>query len=347
MRRALAAMAAFSALAALAGARAPDGRLDVILTPNNGVPALVKPGQTFDAVLTAKCPLRLQGPEQAYALEVTWEALPGGLHRAQCAARQDVPVGVYALAAEGESRTDTNQRAVYVFSAFPDEYGFAHLSDLHIGSNRHPRPSEVILADMVEVVNEAAPTFTIITGDVTEGGETSQYQTLLPLLDRFAMPTLVCPGNHDRDADSYEQYFGPLWYAFEFGADGYLMFDTKDFLIAEEGTEQDANLYLLRRAIRPSRWSVGATHRYDPGMGMRAQLTLFVDDPLDYILYGHWHRGTEGNDKLVHWGTTRIIHSAACIDGKWRMVLVNRAGLHAQPIQQAVDVEVRPADDGN
>jgi hypothetical protein len=141
----------------------------------------------------------------------------------------------------------------------------------------------------------------------------------------------VCAGNHDRKELNYEKTFGPLVYSFTYGPDGYLVFDTKDFLTAGQLDPQMADLQRLRRKIKPSRWSIGATHRYEPTMSMRSQLTLFVDDPLDVLLFGHWHR--ESEQSHVPWGTTPIVATPAAVDNTWRLVLVTRTGIHPQDVQ--------------
>ena len=60
----------------------------------------------------------------------------------------------------------------------------------------------------------------------------------------------------------------------------------------------------LRRQIRPARWSIGFTHRYDVNMNMRSQLTLFVDDPLDVLITG---AATRAEQSTVPWGLTERI----------------------------------------
>ncbi|OQB27423.1 MAG: hypothetical protein BWY09_03190 [Candidatus Hydrogenedentes bacterium ADurb.Bin179] len=91
---------------------------------------------------------------------------------------------------------------------------------------------------------------------------------------------------------------------------------------------QNGLLHLYRRQLRASRWSIGFTHRYDVSMGMRAQLSLFVDDPLDYLVYGHYHR-EPGEGDGIPWGNTRHIMTPAAVDGKMRFLLVDAEGVKA------------------
>jgi hypothetical protein len=153
------------------------------------------------------------------------------------------------------------------------------------------------------------------------------------------MPTFVCPGNHDRLALNYENFFGPVAYTFTYGPDGYLSFDTKDFMIADSIGGQDADLQRMRREIKASRWSIGISHRYDPSMGMRAQLALFVDDPLDFLLFGHWHRENTEDQIRVPWNTTRISVVPAAINGEMRLIDVATGRLVFRDVQQAATIE--------
>jgi predicted phosphodiesterase len=303
-------------LAANAWARGADGTLDLIRTPNDGIPALATPGATFDADLAAKGELRLVAPDgSARPLAVQWAERPGKRFRATCTVPADLAPGGYALELAAE-RTDRNDRAVYVFASFPKAYSVVHLTDTHVGREG----ADETLRKLVQRVNDAKPGFVLITGDLTDQGTPEQFQLFLDILKTCAVPTFVCAGNHDRAGLNYEHFYGPEDYMFRFGLDGYIVFDTKDSVIASDLGSQDADLYRYRRAIRSCRWSIGASHRYDPGMNMRAQITLFVDDPLNYLLAGHEHRAYDGP---IPWGNTRLILTPAAKDGALRVLLID------------------------
>jgi len=213
----------------------------------------------------------------------------------------------------------------------PNDYPVVHVTDVHIGkANRDPAP-DVMFRRLIEHVNGIKAAFVLITGDVTENGTPEQFRTFIEILDTCVLPTFVCVGNHDRQGLNYENTFGPLVYSFQYGPDGFLVFDTKDFITADNLDAQVGELQRLRRAIKPSRWSIGVTHRYEPSMSMRSQLVLFVDDPLDGLLFGHWHR--ESEVKSVPWGTTPIVVTPAAVDGAWRLILVTQTGIHPQEVQ--------------
>jgi len=328
------ALAVLILLSATALAREPDGALSLIRTPNNGVPALVLPGEAFEAILADKASLRLAGVVPAPKLALTWSGLPGGRVKARCQVAADTRPGAYALEAVAGNDIDRNVRAVYVLESFPEAYVVAHVSDPHIGSNPHERPSEVIFRDVIQAVNGSEAAFVLISGGLTESGNADQFRRFLEILDTCVAPTFVCPGEHDRKALNYEDTFGPLTYLFRFGDDGYLSFDTKDFVTADPLCRQDADLQIYRRAIKGARWSIGFTHRYEPDMGMRSQIILFVDNPLDLLLYGHVQRSNREGETHVPWGTTRTIITPSAINGSVRMIDVTPRGIRARPAQR-------------
>lgn len=337
MRRILA--IAVGLVAALnATGRGPDGELTLIETPNNGVPVVVKAGGTFEARLAGEADLALAGETGVFPLDAAFEPLPGGRQRAACRVPEDTPPGTYALEATAGGETDHNGRAVFVVAAFPETYTFAHLTDTHIGSNRHPRTSEAIMRDMAAYLNEKAPDFVVITGDLTENGTWEQHRAFMGLIDLIEAPVFVCPGNHDRNGLNYEHAFGPVTYRFWFGEDGYLSFDSKDFRVAYGAGPQDGLLERYRREIKPARWSIGLTHRYDADMGMRCQLALFVDNPLDHLFFGHYHRANHEGEDETPWGRTGITLTPAGIDGVVRFVQVTQGGIRPGPPEQAVPI---------
>jgi hypothetical protein len=324
------------ALAGAAAARDHDGALDLIYTPNNGTPALTARGGSFDAVLREKAALKLTSGDKEYPLAVEWSDLPGGRQGGYCTAPADAPAGLYTLAATAGDKTDTMPRAVALYDAFPEYYVIAHLSDLHIGAApKNGQPVSAVVRELLQAVNASEAVFAIVTGDVTDGGAPEQFQEALGVLDTCTKPTFLTPGNHDRTGANYERYFGPLTYVFQFGRDGYLGFDTKDYLTADERTVQDGLLQVYRRAIKASRWAVGFSHRYEPGMDMRSQLVLFVDDPLDFMLFGHIHRENDEKEQITPWGTTHLSAVPAAMDGKFRFIDVTAKDLLFRPVKGA------------
>jgi len=336
MKRPLAGLLLISAAAL---ARQQDGTLDVIVTPNSGVPVILLPGQSFDVVLTRRADLHLANDGPGPALAVEWYDMPGDRVQARCVMDPDAEPGEYALEAVVDSGVDRNPRAVYIRRAYPDYYLVAHVTDPHIGSARHVRDASDIFRDVIAATNESKAAFALITGDLTQDGTPEQLQEFLRIMDGCTLPTFVCPGNHDRAALNYEQFFGPLAYMFCFGQDGYIAFDTKDYLPADELGAQDADLEVFRRDIKAARWSIGFTHRYEAIMGMRSQIVLFLDNPLDHLIFGHWHRANDDTEEAVPWGTTPITVTPAAVDGMMRLFDVSAQGVKPRPPQRVAALE--------
>ena len=317
-------------------ARQQDGSLGLVLTPNNGVPALVTAGGVFRAELAQKASLSLVRDGNSRPITAEWHEIPGGHVEAVCTVPADLAKGAYMLSAEISGSTDQNERSVWVWDRFPEYYVLAHLTDVHIGRKDAAPGPELTLQKILENVNASDTVLTAITGDLTDTGSAEQFQEFLRLINTCTTPTIVCPGNHDRNADHYEKYFGPLTYRFTFGRDGYLAFDTKDYVTADDLGGQSGRLQEYRREIKPCRWSIGLTHRYEPTMGMRAQLTLFVDEPLDFLLIGHIHRELE-KDEGIPWGKTMAIATPASLDGRFRFIDVTAQGLLPRPVTSVLE----------
>ena len=338
MNRILLAAAAFLVYAAPALARNEDGTLGLLQTPNNGLPVIVATRDAFPVVSREKAELSLKSESNEHLLMVEWNPQSDGTFAGTCTVPEDAAAGAYALHAVAANGEDTNLRAVYIVESFPAEYVVAHVTDTHIGKPR-PRGSEAIIADVFANVNQSEAAFALVTGDVTENGSVEQFQGFLRVLDTCERPTFVVPGNHDRQALNYEAFFGPPAYFFRYGPDGYLGFDTKDFNVADDLVAQPGALEIYRRELASSRWAIGFSHRYEPDMGMRGQLVLFVDNPLDYLIFGHWHRANTKAQRAVPWGDTRITVTPAAINGEMRYFDINAAGIHPRDPESVAAIE--------
>ncbi|MCC6487117.1 MAG: metallophosphoesterase [Candidatus Hydrogenedentes bacterium] len=335
--------AVFFATSIAVSARDAAGLLDIVITPNDGMPAMGLPGAEFEVLTTAQAELSIEANGATHALTPQWSDALGGRKHALCTIPADAAPGLYALRARGADREDVNLRSVCVCGAFPETYTVAHITDTHIGSNRNARTSEDIFTELIQKVNATQAAFVLVTGDLTESGEPEQFKHFLDILNTCTLPTFVCSGNHDRKELNYERTFGPDSYVFWFGKDGYLFFDTKDFYVAEDLGPQAADIERQRRALKSARWSIGASHRYEADMGMRTQLALFIDDPLDWFIFGHWHRENTAQEKSVPWaapdGATRITVTPAAINGAMRLFEIGPAGIVPGEVQTVVKVK--------
>lgn len=320
-------------LTASVWARNPEGVLDLIQTPHEGQPALAAKAKSFEVTLRSKADLRIEHEGATIPLSTQWREIRGMWHGI-CQLPEDAPEGTYALAAETNGQTDRNLRSVFIYAAFPESYRIAHLTDIHVGDNRDAGHAIDFFRKAVETVNASDAAFAVITGDLTHTSDPEEYRQFLEVLNTCTKPTFLAPGNHDREKKAYERYFAQDTYTFGFGPDAYLAYDTKDIVIAGESGVQDADLEVFRRTMGPARWTIGFTHRYVAAMGMRAQLTLFIDSPLDYLIVGHTHRANEDSEKNVPWGTTPFTMTPAAVDGYWRLFEISSNGIKPQPPQR-------------
>lgn len=67
-----------------------------------------------------------------------------------------------------------------------------HISDLHFGMHR-PELIEPFFAD----ISQLKPDLIMISGDLTQRARAEQYLLFKTFLQRFSMPYVVVPGNHD------------------------------------------------------------------------------------------------------------------------------------------------------
>jgi len=82
-----------------------------------------------------------------------------------------------------------------------------HISDLHFGPPLRAHVAETLARDIVQL----APDALVVSGDLTMRGFHSQFVQARAYLDRFAMPRLVIPGNHDLPLfNPFERLMRPL-----------------------------------------------------------------------------------------------------------------------------------------
>ena len=260
-----------------ASARDAEGRLANIKLPHEGRPAVVAPGESFEVTLGSPAGLHLIG--ETGPIELTQETITSA---DGIVLRVTVPAGTrpgaYDLEASTEDARDRTSKAVWVIDADLATYTVALLADPHINSENIGA-----FRARIDEINESAPALVLILGDLTASGTADDFQEMIRLLAQLHMPAYVCPGPADRQQGLYDAYFGPMPYAFRFGPDGYLAIDTSQPTLGI--ARESGDLYRLRRSIRGARWSAGFTHRYTPAMALRDQVTLFVDDPLDALVF--------------------------------------------------------------
>ncbi|MGC8738039.1 MAG: metallophosphoesterase family protein [Candidatus Hydrogenedens sp.] len=317
-------------------ARLEDGTLGIIKLPNEGCPVILAPGQTFKITAEQKGDVFLIDDEKhIIPLNSQWEKKnPETYEGLITLTDKEIKEGPYAIQIVSEkNEKDINPRSVWIRKEFKEYYVFAHISDIHILKGDLHDENAITFQTVIEKLNQSDAHFILITGDLTHNALPEQWQVFLNILNQSQKPTFVCAGNHDRDEDNYEKMFFTSLYAFRYGKDGFIVFDTREYRTADSWREQDALLYRYRRELKSSRWTFGITHRYEFTMGIRSQITLFIDDPIDFILYGHIHRENTKEESIIPWGKTRTYVVPAEKDGYYRIFDVGEGGLFPRPIQ--------------
>ena len=68
----------------------------------------------------------------------------------------------------------------------------AHISDLHFGA-----ADPLIAERLAESIASARPDLLVVSGDLTQRARRTQFAEARAYLDRFRMPKIIVPGNHD------------------------------------------------------------------------------------------------------------------------------------------------------
>ena len=305
-------------------ARNEDGTLDLLAWPHCGAPALVVPGGGFDVRLSEEARLTLVAGEARHVLETEWRAKESGRYLGRCNVPEGLRPGAYGLEVTTSVTKDINPGVVHVLDAFPDAYVIAQVGDLMLreGDKAASDRARAILRE----ARDLGAVFAIVTGKLVADGAPGSYAQAVEVLSRAPLPVYVCP--EGASSPTAIPYWGHGGYTFRFGRDGYLAFDASGSPPAADEEPQISWIHRARRSIRDARWSVGFAQRYSHAMGMRAQLVLFVDDPLDALLSSTAPTHEGHPLPMAPWGRTALFPFA---DQGWRPLHVGST-IEAAPV---------------
>ena len=81
-----------------------------------------------------------------------------------------------------------------------------HASDLHVGAH-----VPEMLAQFAELTKIHKPHLVILSGDLTDGGRSVEYDEFTKYLKTFTCPVFIVPGNHDSPVDNmFTRIFSPF-----------------------------------------------------------------------------------------------------------------------------------------
>ena len=104
-----------------------------------------------------------------------------------------------------------------------------HLTPTRITADRRGEVADLLLERVVHRLNRwVKPDVVVILGDLVDAGESAEapalWQRLREVSDRLECPSLVLPGNHDRDPKVFYRYFPDPGPVVEVGAVRFLVF---------------------------------------------------------------------------------------------------------------------------
>ena len=349
-----------------------------IFYPRSSIPVLVTPGQSFiihfysmpfdsltATITTAYDPL----PD---SIELIIESITQeqDVMYATATIPVETPIELYnitlTIETEGETYTATRPRAVSVKETISDSFTYAHLTDFHIGDPRGliENAKETIgwkaARKVIEEVNLLQPDFVVITGDLTFGQfypfeYLVEYKKCYQILQEFDVPTFLCPGNHDGYVQTgqdglkfWEQYFGPLYYSFDYGNSHFLSVNSYDWpkrdrigfsylvfnwggsvqsdqlaWIEEDLTEHSDAAHTTMMIHHNPLWDTTGDSLLKKGyQGRDDLLSLIRTEGVDTVLAGHVHYDDVTIDNDTTYITTTTLASSLDRDGYWGYRLI-------------------------
>jgi 3',5'-cyclic AMP phosphodiesterase CpdA len=186
-----------------------------------------------------------------------------------------------------------------------------HISDVHFGPPHLPELAEKIL----ELAERRRPDLVIVSGDLTQRAKPEQFRQARRFVDRFAVPSLVVPGNHDvplyrfwerslRPFGAYKKHFAkelePVWRDDELLVVG---INTAHGWTVKEGKVRLARLREMARLVAdapPEIFKVIVAHHHltpPPRFGTQTvaenafeAIRAFSEAGIDLVLSGHQHQ---------------------------------------------------------
>jgi len=194
-----------------------------------------------------------------------------------------------------------------------DAFSFAVFGDCRPGS----APYSPVMAAIATDISEQGVAFVVGTGDYIEGSSNQAvvraqfqrfFEAIAPLQSRKPTPVAFAPGNHDisripANEAIFEEYFGHLYFSFNFGQCHFIILDTDGAHTA--GTIEAAQMQWLRQDLAAHQAAVFtfvALHQplfpVDGHVGSSLDVVpvkrdalhaLFIQQGVDCVFAGHEH----------------------------------------------------------
>jgi len=187
------------------------------------------------------------------------------------------------------------------FSAYATKpFRFALFSDLHISSTDN-QPSEDLLNAIIDVNALPGIDFVIVSGDVSNLGDTISLRMAKQMLQKLRMPYYIIPGNHDvkwyeSGATNFKAVFGDTKFQFSHNNIEFIGFTTAPLTQKGIGYIQPEDMNWMKTVLNKTgkdKFVFIVTH-YPLQTGDVENWTDMIDLLLNYnvqaVLGGHYHR---------------------------------------------------------
>lgn len=309
-----------------------------ILLPRVGAPAAVVPGGILEVTARMEGNVSLEGAGSSIALDATWSPGTSGARLGRAIIPMGTAPGRYTLQVAGATATVQRMGAVHVFAAFPEDYAIAVVRGAQPDDAGGSEP--VIPADLGARLGAETVQLAILLGPFTRGGSEEEYAALEAVLLASEVPVYLCPGTTEARSPVYREHFGDEVRGVTFGRDGYLLLGAGLTAADPQSHARLGEAHRLRRAMRASRWSVGVAGAYGLDWDLRAQIALFVDDPLNYLIVGS---APAELGATVPWGKTQFTPPAGAPPGVLTVLEVTATGIRPRVQPEATEAPTEAA----
>ena len=198
----------------------------------------------------------------------------------------------------------------FYFSAFAIKpFRFALLSDLHISSTNR-EPSEDLQLAVMDVNAQPGIDFVIISGDVSNLGDTLSLRMAKNMLQKLKMPYYIIPGNHDvkwyeTGSTNFIAVFGDTKFDFTHNGIAFIGFTTAPLNSKGTGFIQPEDLNWMKKMLEKegNEKPVFVITHYPLQTGdvdnWMSLVNLLSDYNVQAALGGHYHRNVLFNYKGI------------------------------------------------
>ncbi len=290
--------------------------------PCVGRPAIVAPGGQFGLgdIVEGTVFLLADGTRTAVSVLPNEAAMLEGVGIGSIP--ESVPPGRYDLVVTGADGESVRPGAVHIVAPDFGNYSIALVRADGVGA---VTPDGRMFSDgLMEKLALTAADLVFVVGTLTRDGSVTGYESVRRRFSDIAAPVVFCPDRAELLRGAYRELFGNAVYPIRFGADGFLLLGAGIAHVDSGNAALNGSVYRHRRDLRACRWSVGVAGRFGLDWSVRSQLTLFVDDPLDYLIVGEV---PEAMGEKVPWGRTRFVGWESGSADPLQLIVVGESGM--------------------